>query len=198
MAGLGAAAWLRSLPAGSRGGPGAAGARCCRPRPAASPCARASRRRRSGSLAGRRTPASFKRGDTLEIAFANELPVPPLLNWRGLDGVAAAEPLTGAAAARRRAHGDPELPLRHAGTFLCDLGLLGDGQARPSRGAPLIVAESEPVTVDRDEVVLIEDWRLRPDGTADRPRRRSQGYRADLDRQRPTFVRSFSTTPTNA
>jgi FtsP/CotA-like multicopper oxidase with cupredoxin domain len=30
----------------------------------------------------------------------------------------------------------------------------------------LIVQEQEPVTVDRDEVVLIEDWRLRPDGAA--------------------------------
>ena len=55
------------------------------------------------------------------------------------------------------------------GTFLCDLRLLGDGQARPSPARPLIVAESEPVAVDRDEVLLIEDWRLRPDGTAIAP-----------------------------
>ena len=34
---------------------------------------------------------------------------------------------------------------------------------------PLIVAESEPVAVDRDEPFLIEDWRLRPDGTAIAP-----------------------------
>jgi FtsP/CotA-like multicopper oxidase with cupredoxin domain len=33
----------------------------------------------------------------------------------------------------------------------------------------LVVAEKEPVAVDRDEVVLIEDWRLRPDGTAIAP-----------------------------
>ena len=30
-------------------------------------------------------------------------------------------------------------------------------------------AKSEPVAVDRDEVLLIEDWRLRPDGTAIAP-----------------------------
>ena len=53
--------------------------------------------------------------------------------------------------------------------MLCDLSLLGDGAARPARGLPLIVAESEPVAVDRDEVFLIEDWRLRPDGTAIAP-----------------------------
>ena len=37
----------------------------------------------------------FKRGETLDIAFGNELPVPVVLNWRGIDGVPAAEPLTG-------------------------------------------------------------------------------------------------------
>jgi FtsP/CotA-like multicopper oxidase with cupredoxin domain len=33
----------------------------------------------------------------------------------------------------------------------------------------LIVRETEPVAVDRDEVLLIEDWRVRPDGTAMAP-----------------------------
>jgi hypothetical protein len=33
----------------------------------------------------------------------------------------------------------------------------------------LVVERSEPVAVDRDEVFLIEDWRLRPDGTAIAP-----------------------------
>ena len=42
-------------------------------------------------------------------------------------------------------------------------------QARPSRRAPLIVSESDAVAVDRDDVLLIEDWRLRPDGTAIAP-----------------------------
>ena len=59
--------------------------------------------------------------------------------------------------------------LRHAGTYLCDLALLGDGAAQPSRGLPVIVDESEPVAVDRDVVFLIEDWRLRVDGTAIAP-----------------------------
>jgi FtsP/CotA-like multicopper oxidase with cupredoxin domain len=59
--------------------------------------------------------------------------------------------------------------LRYAGTFWCDLRLLGDGQARPSRARALVVGESEAVIVDRDEVFLIEDWRLRPDNTAIAP-----------------------------
>ena len=61
------------------------------------------------------------------------------------------------------------MPLRHAGTFMCDLRLLGDDQARPLPARALIVAESEPVAVDRDEVFLVEDWRLRPDGSAMAP-----------------------------
>ena len=34
----------------------------------------------------------FKRGETLDIVFGNELPVPAVLNWRGIDGVPAARP----------------------------------------------------------------------------------------------------------
>src|SRR5436853_575946 len=52
-----------------------------------------------------------------------------------------------------------------AGTFLCDLRLLGDGQARALPARPLIVAESDSPAVDREQVFLIEDWRLRPDGS---------------------------------
>src|SRR5437762_12768960 len=36
----------------------------------------------------------FKRGEALDIVFGNELPVPAVLNWRGIDGIPAAEPLT--------------------------------------------------------------------------------------------------------
>jgi FtsP/CotA-like multicopper oxidase with cupredoxin domain len=50
--------------------------------------------------------------------------------------------------------------------MFCDPGLLGDGQAQPSRGQPFIVSEPEPPQVDRDEVVLIEEWHVRRDGIA--------------------------------
>ena len=109
---------------------------------------------------------TFKRGDTLDFAFGNELPVPAVLSWRGIDGVSAVEPLTGRPSIAAGGKDAVQLPLRHAGTFLCESGLLGDGQAQPSRPRPLIVRETEPVAVDRDEVLLIEDWRVRPDGTA--------------------------------
>ncbi|HEY2210473.1 MAG TPA: multicopper oxidase domain-containing protein [Bradyrhizobium sp.] len=107
----------------------------------------------------------FQRGDALEITLGNELPVPTLLNWHGIDGIPAAEPLVARSPLAPNRTETFMVPLRHAGTFWCDLRLLGDGQARPSRARALVVGESEPVTVDRDEVFLIEDWRLRSDST---------------------------------
>ncbi|MDE5453892.1 multicopper oxidase domain-containing protein [Bradyrhizobium sp. CSA112] len=111
----------------------------------------------------------YQRGDTLEVAFSNELPAPAVLNWRGIDGVAAAEPLTARAPLAAGGKLALQLPLRHAGTFLCDMGLLGDGQARPSRARALVVRESNTIAVDRDEVFLVEDWRVLPGGTAIAP-----------------------------
>ena len=107
----------------------------------------------------------FQRGDALEITLGNELPVSVALNWHGIDGVPAAEPLVARSPLAPNGNETFMVPLRHAGTFWCDLRLLGDGQARPSRARALVVGESEPVTVDRDEVFLIEDWRLRSDST---------------------------------
>ncbi len=97
----------------------------------------------------------FRRGDSPEIGFANDLAAPMALNWRGIDGGSAAEPLLARTSLAPGARETFPLTLRDAGTFVCDLALLGDGGARPTRGLPLIVAESEPIAVDRDEVVLI-------------------------------------------
>jgi FtsP/CotA-like multicopper oxidase with cupredoxin domain len=120
------------------------------------------------------TPASepgrsFRRGDQLEVTLANELPIPAVLNWHGLDGVPAVEPLLARQPAAPGTRESFVIPLRHAGTFLCDLRLLGDRQALPSPARALVVAESEAVEVDRDQAFLIEDWRMHPDGTAIAP-----------------------------
>ena len=112
---------------------------------------------------------NFRRGDAVDVAFGNELPGPALLNWRGLDGAAGVEPLTVRAPLAGGARETQQLRLRHAGTFLCELGLLGDGAARPSRARALVVRETEAVQVDRDEVFLIEQWQLRAEGTAIAP-----------------------------
>ncbi|WP_454619360.1 multicopper oxidase family protein [Bradyrhizobium cenepequi] len=109
------------------------------------------------------------RGETFELTIGNDLSAPLALYCRGIDGAPTAEPLLARGPLAAGAKESFRLPLRQAGTFLCDPGLLNDGQPRPLRAKPLIVLESEPVSVDRDEVLLIEEWRLRPDGTAAAP-----------------------------
>jgi FtsP/CotA-like multicopper oxidase with cupredoxin domain len=115
------------------------------------------------------TDFRFRRGDELEIALLNELPIPVVLNWHGVDGVPAAEPVVQRPPLSSNAKETLVIPLHHAGTMMYDFRLLADGEGLPSRVSPLIVGESEALAVDRDEVFLIEDWRLRPDGTAIAP-----------------------------
>ena len=95
----------------------------------------------------------FRRGDSPEIAFGNDLPAPMVLDWRGIDGALAAEPLL-ARASLARAPGKPSscrcaMPAPFCATSGCS------AMARRGQPAalPLVVAESEPVAVDRDEVV---------------------------------------------
>jgi FtsP/CotA-like multicopper oxidase with cupredoxin domain len=108
----------------------------------------------------------FRRGDNLQVEFANDLTVPVGLDWRGIDGVPAIELLIGRRMLAAAGWEKVRIPLRHAGTFLCDMSVLANQNALPARGQPVVVAESEPVSVDRDEVLLVEEWRLRADGTA--------------------------------
>jgi FtsP/CotA-like multicopper oxidase with cupredoxin domain len=110
----------------------------------------------------------FKRGDEVEVTLENRLPIPIALDWQGIDGAAGAEPLV----RPPLSSGSKDafvIPLRQAGTFMCDLRLLGDGQAQPLPARAIIVEDNQPVQVDRDEVFLIEDWRLRADGSAVAP-----------------------------
>ena len=125
----------------------------------------------------------IKRGDELTITVANELPVAVTLNWHGLDGVQAAEPLAARAPVSPRAGETLEIPLRHAGTFMWDLRLLGDGQARPLPARALVVNESEPVPVDGDQVFLVEDWRVSAGRHGNRAWHRSKGHDPDLHGQ---------------
>ncbi|WFU20214.1 multicopper oxidase domain-containing protein [Bradyrhizobium sp. CB3481] len=108
----------------------------------------------------------FRRGENLQVEFANELTVPVGLDWRGIDGVPAIELLAGRRLLAASGWENVRIPLRHAGTFLCDMSVFANQNARPARGQPVVVAENEPVSVDHDEVLLLEEWRLRADATA--------------------------------
>ncbi|MGO4715639.1 multicopper oxidase family protein [Bradyrhizobium sp. 2TAF24] len=106
-----------------------------------------------------------------ELALTNDLPIPVAADIRGLLGAAAHEPLLARPPTAPGATTKLNLSLRQAGTLLLDTRLLGDAGARALPVRPLIAREAVPVAADRDQVLLIEDWRLAADGTATAPGR---------------------------
>jgi FtsP/CotA-like multicopper oxidase with cupredoxin domain len=110
--------------------------------------------------------AEAKPGKGVNFTFSNELPAPAVLSCRGLDGGLAMEFLLAQQALAPGESRDIQIALQHPGTHFLDTRLLGDGQARPSRVLAITALEEPAPKVDRDETFVIEDWRLRPDGTA--------------------------------
>lgn len=108
----------------------------------------------------------LKRGDRCEVVFRNDLPVPLAPTWYGLNGPAAADPLRGRAPAPPGTTETSIISVPSAGTLLADFRLFEDVLTRPARPLPVIAQEANTGIVDRDEVMLIEEWRLRSDGTA--------------------------------
>lgn len=102
---------------------------------------------------------SLQRGDTLSLELTS--PVPAGLNWYGLDGVAQPLPPDAAAQAARLS-----LPMRAAGTCFVAARTAGEAEPRLLPCGALAVAEAKPPQVDQDEILLIEDWRLKADGAA--------------------------------
>jgi FtsP/CotA-like multicopper oxidase with cupredoxin domain len=108
----------------------------------------------------------LKRGDRCEVVFRNDLPEPVAPAWYGLSGADVAGPLQGRAPAPPNAVETSIISISNAGTLLADFRLFEDRLKQPARPLPVIAAETDRVAVDRDEILLIEEWRLRPDGTA--------------------------------
>ncbi len=115
-----------------------------------------------------------RRGDALTLDIANETPAPVVVDVRGINGAVRAEPLMAQPPLPVNAKASLTIPLKQAGTFLIDPRLLGDGGERPLLPRVLVV-EATSAGIDRDEVLLIEDWRLRGDGTALTPGRDASG-----------------------
>jgi len=119
----------------------------------------------------------FGKGD-LAVTLSNELSSPIVLNWLGIDGAQAAAPLTGLAPVPPGGRASFTLPLRQAGTALVSAQLLGDSAERPMSARALIVEDSPPIPADRDEVLLIEEWRVKADGSAIAPGSNPEGTTA--------------------
>jgi FtsP/CotA-like multicopper oxidase with cupredoxin domain len=110
-------------------------------------------------------PLRFGKGD-LSVALSNELPAPIVLNWLGIDGAQAASPLTGQAPVPPGGRAAFTVPLRQSGTFLVNAQILDDASGQPTAARALIVDDNPAITVDRDDILLIEEWRVKPDGSA--------------------------------
>jgi FtsP/CotA-like multicopper oxidase with cupredoxin domain len=106
--------------------------------------------------------ARFPQRSDLDITLRNDLPAPVALNWYGLDGVPAIEPLLIRPAVPSGKTDRFALPTRQAGTFLSDIRFLEDPDGPPSGAQAVIVAEATPAEVDRDELFVIEDWPTNP------------------------------------
>ncbi|BAM89386.1 multicopper oxidase [Bradyrhizobium oligotrophicum S58] len=114
-------------------------------------------------LAARTPVVRLPRGSLVDLALANGLGIPVALSGRG---VVAPAPLLVQAPVGPGGRAAIAATAARAGTGLLDLRLLADGAAAPIRPLPLIVDEAAGVTTDRDEVFLVEDFRLKADGTA--------------------------------
>jgi FtsP/CotA-like multicopper oxidase with cupredoxin domain len=108
----------------------------------------------------------LKRGDRCEVIFRNDLPVPLAPVWYGLDGAVTADPLRGCPPGMTETS---IISIQNAGTLLADFRLFEAGLKQPARPLPIIADETNRVAVDRDEILLIEEWRLRSDGTVIAP-----------------------------
>ncbi|WP_035657945.1 multicopper oxidase, partial [Bradyrhizobium sp. STM 3809] len=117
-------------------------------------------------LAGGAAVLRFGRGSSLDLALANGLAIPAALSGRGL---ALPTPLLIERPVAPGGRASIAAAASRAGTGLLDLRLLADGTTGPIRPLPVIVDEAVPVTFDRDEVFVVEDFRIKPDGTAIAP-----------------------------
>jgi FtsP/CotA-like multicopper oxidase with cupredoxin domain len=112
---------------------------------------------------------TFRRGETLELDLNNATSSPVNLNWYGLGGLATAMPLLGQAPIGAGESVKRSVPLRAAGTYFFDTRFGNEDAARPLPCGAFTVAETFPPQVDRDDVLVLEDWRLKPDGAVMAP-----------------------------
>ena len=116
-----------------------------------------------GSIPG--TTLRLKQGETLSTRFQNDLPEGSSVHWHGIridnkmDGVPGltqklVEPKTSF---------DYEFVVPDAGTYWYHSHNRSWEQMAKGLYGPLIVEEHNPPEVDRDEVLLIDDWRLGDD-----------------------------------
>lgn len=108
----------------------------------------------------------FRQGERLELDLINAVTTPVSVNVYGLDGVPGLVPLLGQQAVAAGMRETRSIPLTRAGTYLFDTRLGNDGATHALPCGAFAVIEKNPPQVDRDETLVIEDWRLKADRSA--------------------------------
>ncbi len=107
-----------------------------------------------------------RRGDELRVRLVNDLADPTTIHWHGLrlpnamDGV----PQLTQPPVAPGASFDYRFIAPDAGTFWYHAHFMSSEQVGRGLYGPLIVDETTPVAIDRDVTLLLDDWRLAPDG----------------------------------
>jgi FtsP/CotA-like multicopper oxidase with cupredoxin domain len=107
-----------------------------------------------------------RQGDALKVRLVNDLQQPTTVHWHGLrlpnamDGVPKLTQAPIAPGASFDYHFVPP----DAGTFWYHTHFLSSEQLARGLYGVLVVEEREPVEVDRDLMLVIDDWRLMDDG----------------------------------
>lgn len=110
-----------------------------------------------------------KRGEEVKVRLINGLPEPTLIHWHGLripnamDGV----PHLTQMPVQPGTTFDYRFVAPDAGTFWYHSHLYSSEQLERGLYGVLIVEEPEPVDVDRDVLLVLDDWRLTPGGDVD-------------------------------
>lgn len=117
----------------------------------------------------------FTRDDNLAVLLSNEVTAPIALCCLGFAGAQSFAPFSGATTIPAKGQGKIVSQLRQAGTFLLDAGLFGDNAERPFSPTAMVVEGAKRSGAERDETLLIEEWRIKPDGRAISPGQSADG-----------------------
>lgn len=107
----------------------------------------------------------YRQGDELNLRFENALDEPTTVHWHGqrlpnaMDGV----PYMTQAPVAPGAGFDYRFALRDAGTFWYHPHANSVEQISRGLAGVLVVDEPTPPDVDRDEVIVLDDWRMTPE-----------------------------------
>ena len=128
-------------------------------------------------------PLSYPTGTILRVTFTNDLPLPAVLNWYGIDGSPDAAPFIRQKLISTGTSATYDLVLKQAGTVFCQ-ALLPDKNT--ATALALKVEEPEKQDIDHDEIALIEEFQFAEDSTetAANPSQKQAGKLFTLNRER--------------